>query len=523
MPLSAKFEADFSTFYDACQKAEVSLKSFEGGAAKAEGQLNSMADALTGRKLISDATLMAEAVQRVGGTATLTATQLMRVRTQALEAEAKLTALGKSVPPEIRKITDEARGAEVRLQRMAEAPLRLVKGASTAGNSMTELSRTIGATDNVLDAFGVHLGDTRRALDDIGEASGKTISQLGFLGTASLVAGVALGSWKLGRFIAESIGADRAISDLTAKVMGLGDAAAISAGAKQDILAKATKIAGVEITNLTEAMRINAAQTDIVAAFYAKAAEAALKLADAAHQSAIDSAAATSISISNAGKIAETQKAIEDEVKRRREEAAKQLEDEQQRWLAATQKSEDAITAMRRKSDPALDSARFKASQAATAMSILASETRKTAEEFQRLAGAIQIDVTAGNLAQLAKGAGVDVAEAFELARQGYSFEEIVQILSQPQGHRTPTTPPKGSRIPGFDGTGGGSAPRAAASAVAAEAVSAIGPGGGGTVVVNAPIYVSGVFDPASARKLAEVVSEQIVNNAKLRQRLGRS
>jgi hypothetical protein len=96
--VSARFVADFSDFYSAVQKAEVSLRSFETGAGKVETSLTRMANSLSGTTTIQQATLMTEAVARVGGATTLTAAEQSRVNRTVTEAIAKYTALGQTAP-----------------------------------------------------------------------------------------------------------------------------------------------------------------------------------------------------------------------------------------------------------------------------------------------------------------------------------------------------------------------------------------------------------------------------------------
>lgn len=118
MALSATFAADFSTFIAACSKAEISLKGIESGAGGVETKLTRMADSLSGTKIIQQAQLMAEAVERVGGVSTLTAKELERVGATAQEAANKLRALGQDVPPGIQKIADASAAAEGGFSKM---------------------------------------------------------------------------------------------------------------------------------------------------------------------------------------------------------------------------------------------------------------------------------------------------------------------------------------------------------------------------------------------------------------------
>src|SRR5580765_3837497 len=104
MALSATFAADFTSFTQACAKAEVSLKGIESGASAVESKLTRMGDSLSGTKIIQQASIMAEAVERVGGVSTLTSQELQRVGATATEAAEKLRKLGQEVPPGIQKI-----------------------------------------------------------------------------------------------------------------------------------------------------------------------------------------------------------------------------------------------------------------------------------------------------------------------------------------------------------------------------------------------------------------------------------
>jgi hypothetical protein len=113
MALTAKLYADFGNFYDAVQKAEVVLKSFEEESHKVEDSLNRMVDKFSGRKLVADATLMVEAVERIGGVSKLTQDELGRVSAKAAEAAEKLRAMGQDVPPGLQKIADAAGNAKV--------------------------------------------------------------------------------------------------------------------------------------------------------------------------------------------------------------------------------------------------------------------------------------------------------------------------------------------------------------------------------------------------------------------------
>lgn len=109
--LTAKFEADFSAFNDAVRDAETELKEFASGASAVERALGRMADQFSGRKVIQDATLMAKAIEDIGGASTLTEAELARVGKTANEAVEKMRALGMEIPPALEKLAGETRDA----------------------------------------------------------------------------------------------------------------------------------------------------------------------------------------------------------------------------------------------------------------------------------------------------------------------------------------------------------------------------------------------------------------------------
>jgi len=111
MAITATFKADFSSFTQAVDKAEVQLRSFETGAGKVEKALGRMTDTFSGRRVIQEATLTARAIEDIGGVSRLTENELARVGAQAQEAVAKLKAMGMEVPEGIQKVADATKNA----------------------------------------------------------------------------------------------------------------------------------------------------------------------------------------------------------------------------------------------------------------------------------------------------------------------------------------------------------------------------------------------------------------------------
>ncbi len=152
MPLQGTLVADFASFYEACQKADVSLATFEASAGKVEDKLEAMTNSLSGVKIVQQATLAAEAVDRIGGVSKLTEAELSRVSSIAQEAAAKLRAMGQDVPPGIQQIAD----ATSRVGTTAESSAGSVSTLSRYLLGMVSIGALISFGRQVLEA-GSHI------------------------------------------------------------------------------------------------------------------------------------------------------------------------------------------------------------------------------------------------------------------------------------------------------------------------------------------------------------------------------
>lgn len=148
MALTGVLQADFQSFEQACQKAEISLKGFEQGGAKVESQLTRMSNSLSGTKIIQDATLMAEAVDRIGGTSKLTEKELARVGATASEAAAKMRAMGIDVPPGIQRIADATKNVGT----AATSSTSLLSGMASQLAGMFTIGAVVAFGKSVLEA-----------------------------------------------------------------------------------------------------------------------------------------------------------------------------------------------------------------------------------------------------------------------------------------------------------------------------------------------------------------------------------
>lgn len=106
--VNAKFIADYTNFEAATRAAVVTLKTFDSQSKTVERNLGRMTDSFSGRKLIQEATLMTEAIERIGGKSKLTESELISVGNKAAEAAEKMRRLGIDVPPKLDALAKSA-------------------------------------------------------------------------------------------------------------------------------------------------------------------------------------------------------------------------------------------------------------------------------------------------------------------------------------------------------------------------------------------------------------------------------
>jgi len=108
---NATFTANFASFQAAVAKAELTLKDFGEGADKVGGRLDTLGNQFSGRKIVQEATLMAKAVEDIGGVSVLTEKELKRLGATTNEAVEKMKKLGMEVPKNLQDIADETKNA----------------------------------------------------------------------------------------------------------------------------------------------------------------------------------------------------------------------------------------------------------------------------------------------------------------------------------------------------------------------------------------------------------------------------
>jgi len=192
MAITAKFQADFSSFYTAVQKAEAGLKDMDTGAAKVTSSLNRMIAEFSGQTIVKQATLATEAVARLeGGIASLTDKELRKLGAQADEAIQKLTRLGKDIPPGMQAIADAAHKIKQPIDNAQTSSANLlasfksIAGALGVAFSVQAITGFVGrvftaasAVKDMSDKLGISIEATQR-FRFAAEQTGSTLENVG--------------------------------------------------------------------------------------------------------------------------------------------------------------------------------------------------------------------------------------------------------------------------------------------------------------------------------------------------------
>jgi hypothetical protein len=280
MPITGTFLADFTQFNTAVQGAEVQLRSFESNSSKVASSLSRMTDQFSGRRIIQEATLMAEAIERIGGAAHLTDAELARVAVTAAEAANKMRAIGQDVPAGLQRLAGFA-------QTTTGSFAGIQAGATKTAGALGTLALSLGSVDKTLALVGVHIGPEIHALGELSTLATSATAAFTLLGPAAAVVGTAFAAWEVGKKIGEVTGLTAAVEEGARKFFMYGDAAEQTAAYKTEVLARASLNAKQPITDFGEAVRINGEAAKTAAdkiAGHAAAVKADKEAADAAHE-----------------------------------------------------------------------------------------------------------------------------------------------------------------------------------------------------------------------------------------------
>jgi len=190
---------------------------------------------------------------------------------------------------------------------------------------------------------------------------------------------------------------------------------------------------------------------------------------------------------------------------------------------------QDAANGYKQKGTEAFNANTDAAKKTTDQIKTLAGEMISLEEAAKRKAAGNTIEVTSQNFGQkldeitnpwwnpTGQGSNVDKVEAFKLAAQGYSFQEILDIFNRRKtGGSGPIPPPHGPRIPGFAGGGIVQVGERGPELVELPTGSRVFPNGSsptGGMTIN--MYING-----SAREVAREIKEILTNDQRLRGRI---
>lgn len=183
MALSGALLADFSSFTTATEGAVVKLRAFESGSEKVATSLSRMTESFSGRKIIQEATLMAQVFDRAGGAAAFTDAELQRMGTVGAAAMAKLQAAGLPIPPGIARIGAEAKTTGTTLQGLGSTATSLAAafGVTFSIGAVVGFGKSLLDTADTLvrvsDRTGLFIGDVQR-LEYVAKQSGGSLDAL---------------------------------------------------------------------------------------------------------------------------------------------------------------------------------------------------------------------------------------------------------------------------------------------------------------------------------------------------------
>src|SRR5262245_14834966 len=120
MALTAKFVTDFNAFYDAVQKAKVSLTGFNKEAEAVGSSLSAMADQFSGKKILEEGAQIARLFQTVEDVSLLTTNELKALGGTVDEIIEKMERLGIAVPENLRMISTEAKKVTTETQSLSD-------------------------------------------------------------------------------------------------------------------------------------------------------------------------------------------------------------------------------------------------------------------------------------------------------------------------------------------------------------------------------------------------------------------
>lgn len=195
MALTGKFIADFSSFQDACAKAEVSVEKIGTTASQVGPKLNRLVEQFSGKKIVAEAALVTRAVEEIGGVSELTAAEVKRVGATMAEAMEKLQKTGQPIPANMKALADATKDANksttdwlgtlskmagaVGIAFSAQAVIGFVGSVFDAAGAVKDLSNEWGVSTKAVQTWSSAAKLSGSSAEDLGKSIGFMTRELG--------------------------------------------------------------------------------------------------------------------------------------------------------------------------------------------------------------------------------------------------------------------------------------------------------------------------------------------------------
>lgn len=146
MAISAVFRADFTDLVQEIKRTEVRFEEFKHKTEDVQESILKIANRFSGSKLISEAELMAGAIEKIGGVSRLTEREAARVGRTMAEAMEKAHRAGQEVSPAVRRIAEETQRATAQAQTFGEVFRGSFLGTALANLASRAMSQFWDAT-----------------------------------------------------------------------------------------------------------------------------------------------------------------------------------------------------------------------------------------------------------------------------------------------------------------------------------------------------------------------------------------
>ncbi len=236
MAVSATFAADFSSFEAAIAKADVKIRGLDTSSKFVERSLSRMTDNFSGRKLIQEATLMVDAIDRIGGKSKLTETELQTLGNKAAEAAEKMRKMGVEVPAKLDDLAKSAQkpvgvfkellgvigkiGPALGVSLGVGTIINFAKGIGEFSGKMVDLNAQTQISTNRLQAFNLVGAGVGLTIEDIAGSADQLAKRIGG-GDDSVVS--ALGKMKLKADDLKNLGLDEVIFEIDKGLRGVSN------------------------------------------------------------------------------------------------------------------------------------------------------------------------------------------------------------------------------------------------------------------------------------------------------------